>query len=102
MGRTIYEGRYEPVHSTFNESDFSEDVIEAVGELNVSLVRYPSVCFLFLILSRATNLIIRIFPAFEIAFKKLFYILKFVYVKLMILINIYFKNGGEKGEKNIN
>lgn len=41
LGRAVYEGIYEPDHPTANELGFRQDVIEAVSELNVPLVRYP-------------------------------------------------------------
>lgn len=41
MGRAVYEGIYEPGHPTANEQGFRQDVIEAINELNVPLVRYP-------------------------------------------------------------
>jgi len=41
LGRAVYEGIYEPDHPTANEDGFREDVIEAVKELNVPLIRYP-------------------------------------------------------------
>lgn len=41
LGRAVYEGIYEPGHPTANELGFRQDVIEAINELNVPLVRYP-------------------------------------------------------------
>lgn len=41
LGRAVYEGIYEPGHPTANEEGFRQDVIEAINELNVPLVRYP-------------------------------------------------------------
>jgi len=41
LGRAVYEGIYEPGHPTANELGFRQDVIDAVNELNVPLVRYP-------------------------------------------------------------
>lgn len=41
LGRAVYDGIYEPQHPNANEKGFRKDVIEAVNELNVPLVRYP-------------------------------------------------------------
>lgn len=41
LGRAVYDGIYEPGHPNANEKGFRTDVIEAVNELNVPLVRYP-------------------------------------------------------------
>lgn len=41
LGRAVYDGIYEPNHSSANELGFREDVIEVINELNVPLVRYP-------------------------------------------------------------
>lgn len=41
LGRAVYEGIYEPGHPTANEKGFRQDVIDAINELNVPLVRYP-------------------------------------------------------------
>lgn len=41
MGRAVYTGIYEPEHQTADEQGFRKDVIEAVNELNVPIVRYP-------------------------------------------------------------
>ena len=41
LGRAVYEGIYEPGHPTANKDGFRQDVIEAINELNVPLVRYP-------------------------------------------------------------
>lgn len=46
MGRSVYEGIYEPTHQTADESGFREDVKELVSELNVPLLRYPGGNFL--------------------------------------------------------
>lgn len=41
MGRSVYGGFYDPAHKTANASGFREDVISAIRELNISVVRYP-------------------------------------------------------------
>lgn len=41
MGRCVYGGIYEPGHPTADESGFRGDVLELVGELGVTAVRYP-------------------------------------------------------------
>lgn len=41
LGRSIYEGIYQPNHETADEDGFREDVIEAVKKLKVPLIRYP-------------------------------------------------------------
>ncbi len=41
VGRAIYTGIYEPEHPTANADGFRQDVIDAVRELNVPIVRYP-------------------------------------------------------------
>lgn len=41
LGRCIYNGIYEPGHSTADEEGFRTDVIELVRELGVSAIRYP-------------------------------------------------------------
>lgn len=41
LGRAVYEGIYQPGNTNTDESGFRKDVIEAVRELNVPLVRYP-------------------------------------------------------------
>ncbi len=41
MGRAVYTGIYEPEHESADEQGFRKDVIEAVSELNVPIVRYP-------------------------------------------------------------
>jgi alpha-L-arabinofuranosidase len=41
MGRCIYGGIYDPGNSLSDENGFREDVIEAMKELNVPVVRYP-------------------------------------------------------------
>lgn len=46
MGRCVYEGIYEPNHSSADENGFRNDVKELVSELNVPLLRYPGGNFL--------------------------------------------------------
>lgn len=46
MGRCVYEGIYEPNHSSADDKGFRNDVKELVSELNVPLLRYPGGNFL--------------------------------------------------------
>lgn len=46
MGRAVYTGIYEPSHKTADEQGFRKDVIEAINNLNVPIVRYPGGNFL--------------------------------------------------------
>jgi alpha-N-arabinofuranosidase len=41
LGRSVYDGIYEPGHPTADASGFRTDVIELVKELGVSTIRYP-------------------------------------------------------------
>jgi len=41
MGRAVYGGIYQPNHKHADQDGFREDVINAIKELNVSIVRYP-------------------------------------------------------------
>jgi len=41
MGRCVYEGIYEPGHSTADENGFRNDVKALIKELNVPMIRYP-------------------------------------------------------------
>lgn len=41
LGRCVYDGIYEPGHSTADADGFREDVIDLVKELGVSTIRYP-------------------------------------------------------------
>jgi len=41
LGRVTYGGIYEPTHPMADEYGFRRDVIEAVKELGISMVRYP-------------------------------------------------------------
>lgn len=41
VGRSIYNGVYQPDHPSADEDGFRTDVIEAVKKLNVPLIRYP-------------------------------------------------------------
>lgn len=46
MGRAVYTGIYEPGHATADEQGFRTDVLKAINELNVPIVRYPGGNFL--------------------------------------------------------
>lgn len=46
MGRAVYSGIYEPNHVTADEQGFRTDVLTAINELNVPIVRYPGGNFL--------------------------------------------------------
>lgn len=41
MGRCIYGGIYDPGNSLSDENGFRKDVLEALKELNIPVVRYP-------------------------------------------------------------
>jgi alpha-N-arabinofuranosidase len=41
LGRSVYDGIYEPGHETADEEGFRGDVLELVRELGVSTIRYP-------------------------------------------------------------
>lgn len=41
MGRCIYGGIYDPGNPLSDENGFRKDVIEAMKDLNVPVVRYP-------------------------------------------------------------
>ena len=41
LGRAVYNGIYEPDHSTADNMGFRKDVLELVKELKVPIVRYP-------------------------------------------------------------
>ncbi|KAJ1338494.1 alpha-L-arabinofuranosidase [Microdochium nivale] len=41
MGRCIYGGIYEPSHPSADENGFRKDVIEALREIDVPVIRYP-------------------------------------------------------------
>lgn len=41
LGRCVYNGIYEPTHTTADADGFREDVLELVRELGVSTIRYP-------------------------------------------------------------
>lgn len=41
LGRAVYGGIYEPSHRTADDMGFRRDVLEAVKELNIPIVRYP-------------------------------------------------------------
>ncbi|WP_210480630.1 alpha-N-arabinofuranosidase [Naasia sp. SYSU D00948] len=41
LGRSVYDGLYEPGHPTADEEGFRQDVIDLVKELGVTTIRYP-------------------------------------------------------------
>ena len=41
LGRSVYDGIYEPGHETADADGFREDVIDLVKELGVTTIRYP-------------------------------------------------------------
>lgn len=41
LGRAVYDGIYQPNHSTADKNGFRQDVIDLVKELNVPIIRYP-------------------------------------------------------------
>lgn len=41
LGRAVYNGIYQPGHSSADEDGFRKDVIELVKELDVPIIRYP-------------------------------------------------------------
>jgi alpha-N-arabinofuranosidase len=41
MGRCIYGGIYDPGNPLSDENGFRKDVLEALKELNIPVVRYP-------------------------------------------------------------
>ena len=41
LGRSVYDGIYEPGHETADDEGFRGDVLELVRELGVSTIRYP-------------------------------------------------------------
>lgn len=41
LGRCVYDGIYEPGHAAANPDGFRTDVLDLVGELGVSTIRYP-------------------------------------------------------------
>ena len=41
LGRAVYNGIYEPTHTTADECGFRKDVLNMIKELNVPIVRYP-------------------------------------------------------------
>jgi alpha-N-arabinofuranosidase len=41
LGRSVYDGIYEPGHETADEEGFRGDVLELVRELGISTIRYP-------------------------------------------------------------
>lgn len=46
MGRAVYTGIYEPGHVEADDQGFRKDVLRAINELNVPIVRYPGGNFL--------------------------------------------------------
>ncbi len=46
MGRAVYTGIYEPDHPNADEEGFRKDVLSAISDLNVPIVRYPGGNFL--------------------------------------------------------
>lgn len=46
LGRAVYTGVYQPDHPSADKDGFRTDVIQAVKELNVPLIRYPGGNFL--------------------------------------------------------
>ena len=41
IGRVVYNGIYDPEHETADDMGFRQDVLEAVKELDIPIVRYP-------------------------------------------------------------
>ncbi len=41
LGRAVYDGLYQPGNAMSDEEGFRKDVIEAVRELRVPIIRYP-------------------------------------------------------------
>ncbi len=41
LGRAVYEGIYQPGHSSADKNGYRKDVMELVKELNVPIIRYP-------------------------------------------------------------
>lgn len=46
VGRTVYEGIYEPTHKTADKNGFRQDVRTLIQQLNTPLIRYPGGNFL--------------------------------------------------------
>ena len=46
MGRSVYNGIYEPTHPTADANGFREDVKELIKPLNIPMIRYPGGNFL--------------------------------------------------------
>lgn len=46
LGRAVYTGIYQPDHPSADENGFRTDVIDAINQLNVPLIRYPGGNFL--------------------------------------------------------
>lgn len=41
LGRCVYNGIYEPNHPLADEKGFRKDVMEAIADLHVPVIRYP-------------------------------------------------------------
>jgi alpha-N-arabinofuranosidase len=41
LGRAVYGGLYEPLHSSADENGFRKDVLELISEIKVPVIRYP-------------------------------------------------------------
>lgn len=41
LGRSVYNGVYQPTHSTADESGFRRDVMQTISDMGVSIIRYP-------------------------------------------------------------
>ena len=41
LGRSVYDGLYEPTHAKANSQGFRSDVLKVIKDLGVSIVRYP-------------------------------------------------------------
>jgi len=41
LGRAVYDGLYNPGHPQSDENGFRQDVVQAVKDLNIDLIRYP-------------------------------------------------------------
>ncbi len=46
MGRSIYEGIYEPTHPQADKNGFRQDVLTLIKQLNIPIIRYPGGNFL--------------------------------------------------------
>lgn len=41
LGRAVYDGLYNPDHPKSDDNGFRQDVVKAVKDLNIDLIRYP-------------------------------------------------------------